>query len=48
MAVGSQIANIGVFKFGDSVRDHHTHIYKYEILADIFFSTIILACTEDA
>ena len=27
--------NIGGFKFGSLVRDQHTYIHKYEILADL-------------
>ena len=33
-ALNRHCKNIGRFKFGGSVRDHHTYIYKYEILAD--------------
>ena len=33
-ALNRQCKNIGGFKFGGSVRDRHTHICKYEILAE--------------
>ena len=46
MVVGPQIANcenIGRFKFGGSVRDCHTYICKYEILADF---NLVVAKTD--
>ena len=46
LVVGPQIANcenIGGFKFGGSVRDRHTYICKYEILADF---NLVVAKTD--
>ena len=36
--------NIDRFKFGDLVRDRHTHIYKYEILVDLNLAIAKLDC----
>ena len=36
--------NIGRFKFGDLVRNCHTHIYKYEILVDLNLAIAKLDC----
>ena len=33
-ALSSHCKNIGRIKFGGSVRDHHTYIWKYEILVE--------------
>ena len=47
MAVGPQITNrknTSGFKFGTLERDHHTYIYKYEILVDFNLATAKVDC----